>query len=302
MVTRRTAVELLLATPLALGQDAKVAPSTVLPGAEPVSEDYVCPMDPDIRSSKPGTCPRCGMKLVLGIPEAVEFPVRLELNPRIVQPGEKVEIAFHITDPNTGKPVERFELVHERLFHMFIVSQDLRYFVHDHPEFGPDRIFRYQATFPAPGMYRILSDFYPSGATPQLIERTVLVPAAPGRELPLTAAVLAPDPGPAHCANVDVELVTDPAQPICGMKTMLFFKIKPADGLEKYLGAWGHMLAASDDLIDMIHTHPFIADGGPQEQFNVIFPRERIYRVWVQFQRKGVVNTAAFNIPVTELK
>jgi hypothetical protein len=30
----------------------------------------------------------------------------------------------------------------------------------------------------------------------------------------------------------------------------------PGDGLEKYLGAWGHMLAASDDLIDMTHTHP----------------------------------------------
>jgi hypothetical protein len=101
---------------------------------------------------------------------------------------------------------------------------------------------------------------------------------------------------------MDVELITDPVQPICGMKTMLFFKFNPAEGLEKYLGAWGHMLAASDDLIDMIHTHPFIADGGPQAQFNVIFPRERVYRVWVQFQRKGVVDTAAFNIPVTELR
>jgi hypothetical protein len=62
------------------------------------------------------------------------------------------------------------------------------------------------------------------------------------------------------------------------------------------------MLAASDDLIDMIHDHPFIADGGPQMQFNMIFPRARTYRVWVQFQRKGVVNTAVFNVPVSELK
>jgi hypothetical protein len=36
--------------------------------------------------------------------------------------------------------------------------------------------------------------------------------------------------------------------------------------------------------------------------FNVIFPRARTYRVWIQFQRKGVVNTVAVNIPVTELK
>jgi hypothetical protein len=61
------------------------------------------------------------------------------------------------------------------------------------------------------------------------------------------------------------------------------------------------MLAASDDLIDLIHTHPFIADGGPQIEFSLDFPRARTYRVWVQFQRKGVVNTAHFDIPVKQL-
>jgi hypothetical protein len=76
------------------------------------------------------------------------------------------------------------------------------------------------------------------------------------------------------------------------------FGVSPGDGLEKYLGAWGHMLAASDDLIDMMHTHPFIADGSPQMQFSVVFPRSRVYRVWVQFQRNGIVNTAHFDVPV----
>src|SRR5256885_1612368 len=30
---------------------------------------YVCPMDPDVRSSVPGTCPRCAMKLADHVPE-----------------------------------------------------------------------------------------------------------------------------------------------------------------------------------------------------------------------------------------
>ncbi len=93
-----------------------------------------------------------------------------------------------------------------------------------------------------------------------------------------------------------------PAQPIAGMKTLMFFQLDPGEDLEPYLGSWSHMLAASDDLIDMIHDHPFLADGGPQMQFNVIFPRARTYRMWVQFQRKGVVNTAVFDVPVSELK
>ena len=58
------------------------------------------------------------------------------------------------------------------------------------------------------------------------------------------------------------------------------------------------MLAASDDLIDLIHTHPTIADGSHEMQFNLVFPRPRVYRIWVQFQRKGVVNTARFDVPV----
>jgi hypothetical protein len=57
------------------------------------------------------------------------------------------------------------------------------------------------------------------------------------------------------------------------------------------------MLVASEDLIDMMHTHPLIADGSQQIQFSVVFPRPGMYRVWVQFQRNGIVNTAHFDVP-----
>jgi hypothetical protein len=286
---RRSVLGLLAAGPFVLGQ--QIQPTQ--------PEDYVCPMDPDVRAAKPGACPRCGMRLVLGIPDNSEYALDLKITPRLFKPGQKVQLAFRVRDPKTGHPVQKFEIMHERLFHMFIVSQDLSYFVHDHPEIGNDGIFRYEAVFPKTGMFRILGDFYPNGGTPQLIAKTVIVPGEP---LALGVPRLKPDLGPSECGNLQVELVTEPAQPISGMKTLMFFKLKPGDGLEKYLGAWGHMLAASDDLIDMIHTHPFIADGGPQEQFNVIFPRARSYRIWVQFQRKGVVNTARFDLPVFELK
>jgi hypothetical protein len=83
---------------------------------------------------------------------------------------------------------------------------------------------------------------------------------------------------------------------------MLFFRVTPAEGLEPYLGVWGHMLAASDDLIDMLHEHPAFAEAGPQIQFNLIFPRARTYRLWVQFQRQGLVNTARFDVPVSALQ
>jgi len=37
-------------------------------------------------------------------------------------------------------------------------------------------------------------------------------------------------------------------------------------------------------------------------RFDVVFPRARPYRVWVQFQRSGVVNTVHFDVPVDEAR
>jgi hypothetical protein len=272
--------------------------SVPLPAPLPATDEiYACPMDPDVRGHDPGTCPRCGMKLVAGIPDPVEYTMDLNVIPPAPKPLQPVRLEFLIRDPWKERPVTKFQLVHEKLFHMFVVSQDMKFFVHDHPIFEKDGVFHYDLALPTPGMYRILGDFYPDGATPQLIAKTVLVAGKAPAPITLTRDYSTKDAG-----NMQVELVTDPPQPIAHTKTMMFFKVKPGDGLEKYLGAWGHMLAASDDLIDLIHTHPFLADGGPEIQFNMIFPRARTYRVWVQFQRQGVVNTAYFDVPVEELK
>lgn len=238
------------------------------------------------------------MALVADLPDRVEYPLSLALSPAAPRPGKELQLTFTVHDPKSGKQVTGFQAMHEKLYHLFIVSQDLQDFLHGHPEQRPDGSFQLKTVLRKPGMYRILSDFYPTGGTPQLIVKSVVLPGATitrGRELKA-------DLSPRNTANLRVSLTMRPAQPIAGIKTMMFFRLEPADGLEPYLGSWSHMLAASDDLIDMIHDHPFIADGGPQMQFNVIFPRARTYRVWVQFQRMGVVNTAVFNIPVAELK
>ena len=238
------------------------------------------------------------MKLVANLPERLEYPLKLEVNPRAPQAGKDLELAFTVYDPVNRRPVTDFQVMHEKLYHLFIVSQDLKYFVHDHPVQGRDGIFRYKTNLPEAGMYRILSDFYPTGGTPQLIVKSIVLP---GQAI-TRGAMLQPDLTAKDAKNLRVSLTMQPEQPMAGMKTLMFFHLDPAEGLEPYLGAWSHMLAASDDLIDMIHDHPVIADGGPQMQFNVIFPRARTYKLWVQFQRKGVVNTAEFNVPVMELK
>ena len=265
--------------------------------------EYVCPMDRDIRSKTPGVCPRCGMKLVQGIPEFREYPLTLTTQPSVLKAGEKVRLNFQVGDPETRQPVRDFEIVHEKLYHLFVISQDLKFFAHEHPQMQPDGSFQLDLSFPKPGFYRVLNDFYPASGTPQLISKALMVP---GPGFALAAAKLDPDVAPQKSENLEVELVTEPRQPIAGMQTLLFFRLKPKDGIEPYLGAMAHMLAASSDLIDLIHDHPIQVTEPANEQylqiqFDVVFPRAGVHRVWVQFQRKGVVNTVAFNIPVKQL-
>jgi hypothetical protein len=274
---------------------AQDKPNPAEPAEKPV--EFLCPMDPDVRQFKPGTCPRCGMKLLPGLPDPIEYPVTLRMAPRAPKPGQPVKLRFSILHPKTKKPVPELELMHERVFHLFLISEDLEHFAHEHPrQVGPGE-FELEWKFPQGGFWRALCDFFPRGATPQLIPKSILLAPSPA---------VAPIPAP---LNMQVSLRTEPAQPLAGEKTLLFYRVTPREDFEPFLGAMGHLLVSSADRIDMIHTHPFLVDGGLAEppkdhkqiQFNVIFPRPGRYRLWVQFQRAGQVNTIPQDVEVRTL-
>src|SRR6266404_3934098 len=104
-----------------------------------VREAWMCPMHPDVTSEIPGKCVRCGMNLVLGTPfDTREY--RLEVNtipaaPQAAQPFKVILAVFH---PGTGDRVMKFETVHEKRFHLFVVRRDLEFFQHVHPEQSED--------------------------------------------------------------------------------------------------------------------------------------------------------------------
>jgi hypothetical protein len=236
------------------------------------------------------------MKLALHVPERVEFDLRVTHRPEKLRPGVDSHLTLRVHDPANGAPVRDYSVVHERLMHLFVVSEDLEDFAHIHPELQPDGSFQVSVCFRRSGMYRLLADYYPSQSVPQLSIATLFVSG------PRTAAHLSADLAPKRASNLEASLRTDPDPPLAGLETKLFYNLTPSQTLEPYLGAWGHMLIASQDVVDLIHTHPFLSD--PQKgqiQFNAIFPRPGLYRVWTQFQRSGVVNTTVFTLPIRGL-
>lgn len=252
-------------------------------------------MEPDYRSATPGVCPRCGMKLVMGVPDRIEYPLDIQQSPEQLRPGTLATLTLRVFNPESGKPATRFEVVHEKLVHLFVVSEDFSFFAHIHPVLQADGSFRQEVRLPCAGMYRLLADFYPAGSVPQLAVGTLFVTG----DRP--TARLTPQLAPSRSENITASLRMEPEAPIAGMESRLFFTLDPSAGLELYLGAWAHMLAVSEDLIDLLHLHPFLADGKANMQFNVIFPRPGLYRVWTQVQRDNVVNTLIFTIPVKAL-
>ena len=269
--------------------------------AEP-PEQYVCPMHPEVRRPGPGKCPLCGMTLISRILEPAEYPVEFSFTPPAIPAGEPLSIDIRAFDPVTGAQVENYEIIHEKPIHLFILSSDLEYFAHEHPAMVPGGrgTFRHHTTLPKPGVYKIFADFYPANGTPQLVPKIISTQGF-RRSIDETFARPSRDIAPKESVNLKVALSLDPVDPIPAKKTLLFIDLDPAEGLEQYIGAWAHMLIESNDLIDTIHSHPSVADGSGKMQFDIFFPRESIYRIWIQFQRLGKVNTVAFTLPVKAL-
>jgi hypothetical protein len=265
------------------------------PQDTPTPKDWVCPMDPDYRSTTAGVCPRCGMKLVLQVPDRIEYPLEVSQYPESLKPGDTVTLTFRVLNPTTSQAVKEFEIVHEKLMHLFLVSENLEFFAHLHPSRQADGSFNLNVRLPYGGMYRMLADYYPSGSVPQLAVNTLFVSGVPERRK------IVPSLSPCSAENLSASLRLDPNPPLAGLQAKLLYELDPASGLQPYLGAWGHMLVVSSDLIDLLHLHPFLASGGATAQFNVIFPRSGLYRIWTQFQRENVVNTVVFTVPVGSL-
>jgi len=301
-------------------------------GSAPEQETaWVCPMHPDYTMDATGKCPCCGMDLVRAAPFDVrDYNFDFRTEPAVVKPGQKFHMRFKIFHPGTGEQVKKFEVVHEKQYHLFVISQDMEYFQHIHPEEGPDGTWTIDVTLPKPGYYKILSDFMPSGGAPQFIARP-LVTAGYSGDLESGSAHLVPDTKLSKAVDdITATVVYDPQTCIVGLYCHLNYHLtdtatgRPITDLQTYLGAFGHTLIMSEDMVDYVHSHPldilampdddggppvFLippgADleklrGGPDVTFEGLMPKPGNYRAWTQFRRNDKVHTFAFTFKVME--
>ncbi|HEY2942191.1 MAG TPA: heavy metal-binding domain-containing protein [Vicinamibacteria bacterium] len=270
---------------------------------------YVCPMHPEVVATVPGACPKCGMALVKSEPIDADYALSVEALPPTPRAGERLRLRFTVNHPTTGALVRDFSIVHEKPFHLFVVSQDLEDYQHVHPEPQPDGSLAVDLSLARPGYYKLYADFLPLGGRPQVLPE-VLVTSDTATDLASSGAHLVPDLRPKTSGTVTASLSVPAAGLAAGRDEKLVFHVTdaatgaPVTDLEPYLGAFGHTLVMSEDTLHYVHAHPVEAlpagvvdpRGGPDLTFKALLPRPGRYRIWTQLKRAGVVSTVSFTV------
>ncbi|EEP71843.1 secreted protein [Micromonospora sp. ATCC 39149] len=210
--------------------------------------------------------------------------------------GRAGEFRFQVRDAQ-GRPVTRFAVVHDKPMHLIVVRRDLTGYQHLHPTMATDGTWTVPLTLPEPGVWRAYADFTlvtdDGGQSARTLGTDL---AVPGRYAPR------PLPAAARTATVGGFAVSWSGEPGVGVTRPLRFEVRAADGtaptLERYLGAYGHLVALREGDLGYLHVHPEAGPATAGVSFQVTVPGPGRYRLYLDFQVAGVVRTAEFTLTV----
>lgn len=208
-------------------------------------------------------------------------------SPAKPEANKTTKLTLQIQDHH-NKPIDEFEIVHEKDMHLIVVSKDLSYFDHIHPEYKGDGRFMIGTKLPQGGDYKWFADFVPKGGQPVTESKWLSVKGAASDQAIQVDQVLTKQE-----AGKEVKLAFD--QPLKAKQDiMMTFTItdatskQPITNLEPYLGATGHVVAISADAETYLHVHPMDETSrGPEAKFHIQFPSSGVYKIWGQFQHEG---------------
>lgn len=222
--------------------------------------------------------------------------------PPNLAPNQPVNLVINVQD-TVGKSIDKFDTFQEKLMHLIIVRDDLATYDHIHPTYKGNGRFEVSANFASPGNYSLFSDYKPSGQQETVSLMQVKIPGS----IPLPKN-LEKFEKIKVLSNTKVNLNVAAKDIQAGKEVTLNFDIKDAANnqavkdLQPYLGERGHLviLKSSSPLTvsDYIHAHAVKNSADGQIEFITSFPQPGTYKLWMQFQRNGKVDTADFWVNV----
>jgi len=280
------------------------------------AHQYRCPMNCEKGKTydKEGTCPVCGMKLEHfdGVDNGLTYKMEFAATPGQVEAGKAAVLTF--TPKAAGKETEAvaLDVQHEKKIHLIVVSNDLSYFEHIHPDYQADGSYKItvldnnksysdgpgknETRFANGGDYTLFADYLPSGGSHQVETIPLNVKGAAKAAVAYTANKLT---GTSDNFSVTLQtggkLITGAPMHIAGELTQNG-KTVDVNTLENYLGAKAHMVVVSLNDKEYLHVHPDVSAG--KFDLNTTFKKPGIYRGWIQFKSAGKVHTVDFVMDV----
>ncbi len=223
--------------------------------------------------------------------------------PPELTPSEPFDLAIEISDAS-GEPISDFEITHEKLLHLIVVSDNFEVYRHLHPEYKGNGRFELNASLPEAGNYTLFADYKPQDKSGRVSQMTLSIPG--GLDEPAAENF---DRTKVY-DNTQVQLNFDPNELKAGGDILLQYALtdtttqKAADDLEPYLGALGHLviLRQTDDITteDYIHAHPMNGKTPGEVSFHTQFPQPGRYKLWGEFNRNGNLVVSEFWVEVPE--
>jgi hypothetical protein len=244
-------------------------------------------IDPDRNSSESASGGHGGEAMseehdVRGVAVA-ENGLRLVVDDPELARGRARQLRFRVVGED-GATVSDFDVAHTKRMHLIVVRRDMTGFQHLHPEQAADGSWSTPLTLTDAGSYRVFADFERDGVKTTLASDLRVDGPADLAPLPAPASTATSDGG------YDVALQTEPGED----ETHLDFTVTK-DGqpvqTEPYLGAGGHLVALREGDMAFLHVHPTDEHG---TSFGAEFPTPGRYRLFLQFQVAGAVQTVAF--------
>ena len=265
---------------------------------------YACPMHPEVTGKEGDECPKCGMKLEHNdnAGAASNVTMQFSTNPATVNPNEEVNLIMTPKKKDNAAEQVALDVEHTKKIHLIVVSEDLSWFNHIHPELNADGSYSVKEKFPAAGKYTLFADYKPSGANHTVDYLNVTVTGTVPAAKTYGADKLTGGAGDGFSVKLTPEggkFLTNMPMHINGVM-MQNGKEVDVNTLEDYLGAKAHMVVVSLADKKYLHVHPSVEGG--KFDLHTTFDKPGVYRGWIQYQSKGKVYTSDFVFNVAEGK
>lgn len=205
---------------------------------------------------------------------------------------ENFNLSFSPRFKHDEKLVVELETIHEKEAHIIIVSDDLEYFIHVHPENDRNGKYSVKINLPFGGKYELFIEYKPLGSN-KITDRFNLL--IEGTEK--SKAVFKSERYSFVDQNLSV--ILHPAEDLFSGKEIQIpvailkgGKELNAANFDNYLGEKAHAVLIGITNFDFLHVHPMVMNNQLNLHMNIV--ESGYYRLWLQFQIDGKLYTADF--------